>query len=173
MSSSQTLRKLLPRIAISAILLVSTATSPSAQAQPPSPLPPQSTEMNRTNQLAQKAVQRNDYATTYKLYTNNATKGDAFAQNELGQLYYQGKGVERDYEQARIWFEKAAAQNNVSGQSALGRLCRTLRRDRPARTRLYRRRTARNPAQPRLGALPGAPRTLGLGAARPRLRQPL
>ena len=78
--------------------------------------------MNRTNQLAQKAVQRNDYATAYKLYTDNATKGDAFAQNELGQLYYQGKGVERDYEQARIWFEKAAAQNNVGGQSALGEL---------------------------------------------------
>ena len=54
--------------------------------------------MNRTNQLAQEAVQRNDYATAYKLYTDNATKGDAFAQNELGQLYYQGKGVERDYE---------------------------------------------------------------------------
>ena len=78
--------------------------------------------MNRTNQLAQEAVQRNDYATAYKLYTDNATKGDAFAQNELGQLYYQGKGVERDYEQARIWFEKAATQNNVGGQSALGEL---------------------------------------------------
>ena len=49
-----------------------------------------------------------------------ANNGDAEAQHKLGLLYYVGQGVPQDYQEARKWFEKAAAQNNVDGQYSLG-----------------------------------------------------
>lgn len=46
----------------------------------------------------------------------------AKAQNNLGQLYYFGKGVKQDCFEAVKWFEKAATQGNAAAQSNLG-LC--------------------------------------------------
>ena len=42
-----------------------------------------------------------------------AEAGDASAQNKLGLLYYDGKGVPQNYGQAKEWFEKAAKQGHV------------------------------------------------------------
>ena len=49
-----------------------------------------------------------------------AEKGDAAAQNELGLAYYEGDGVEQDYETAVLWFEKSAGQGYAEGQDNLG-----------------------------------------------------
>ena len=49
-----------------------------------------------------------------------AEKGDAAAQNELGLAYYEGDGVEQDYETAVLWFEKSAEQDYAEGQDNLG-----------------------------------------------------
>ena len=49
-----------------------------------------------------------------------ARKGDAAAQNNLGYMYKNGTGVEKDYSEAVKWFRKAAEQGNEVGQYNLG-----------------------------------------------------
>ena len=53
----------------------------------------------------------------------DAKKGDAEAQNELGDRYYYGEGVEQDYEQAVEWYQKAANQGYAAAQFSLARCC--------------------------------------------------
>ena len=52
----------------------------------------------------------------------SAEAGDASAQNALGLLYYEGKGVPQSYGQAKEWFEKAAKQGRAGAQVNLGTL---------------------------------------------------
>jgi curved DNA-binding protein CbpA len=49
-------------------------------------------------------------------------QGNASAQNQLGQLYANGRGVPQDYATARSWYEKAAIQGNAWAQNQLGQL---------------------------------------------------
>jgi hypothetical protein len=49
-------------------------------------------------------------------------QGNASAQNQLGQLYANGRGVPQDYATARNWYEKAATQGNAWAQNQLGQL---------------------------------------------------
>ena len=52
-----------------------------------------------------------------------AERGDADAQRWLGAMYYQGEGVQQDYEKAAHWFRKAAEQGHARsqlGRSSLG-----------------------------------------------------
>ena len=50
-------------------------------------------------------------------------QGNASAQNQLGQLYDQGRrGVPQDYAIALSWYEKAAAQGNGWAQNQLGQM---------------------------------------------------
>ena len=49
-----------------------------------------------------------------------AAQGLAPAQNSLGLLYCNGRGVPRDYTKAREWFERAAAQGDADAQYNLG-----------------------------------------------------
>ena len=53
-----------------------------------------------------------------------ALAGDADAQNELGELYYNGKGVQRDYKQAAALFKAAFDQKHPAATYNLG-LCYT------------------------------------------------
>ena len=51
-------------------------------------------------------------------YQTAAENGDAEAQNELGVCYYYGRrGVEKDYQQAVYWYQKAAEQGYVYSQN--------------------------------------------------------
>lgn len=47
--------------------------------------------------------------------------GNAVAQNRLGHCYYDGKGIEQDYEKAVYWYQKSAEQGNNWGQYYLGK----------------------------------------------------
>ena len=50
-------------------------------------------------------------------------QGNAMAQNQLGQLYQNGRrGVPQDYVMAQGWYEKAAAQGNGWAQNQLGQM---------------------------------------------------
>ena len=49
-----------------------------------------------------------------------AEKGDASAQYNLGLMYANGEGVEKDYAEAVKWYRKAAEQGNAIAQSNLG-----------------------------------------------------
>ena len=46
--------------------------------------------------------------------------GDASCQNQLGFMYCYGLGVAVDYKQARLWIEKAAAQDHPHAIAQLG-----------------------------------------------------
>ena len=52
-----------------------------------------------------------------------ADKGDAKAQINLGDMYYDGKGVPRDYKKALHWWAKAAEQGHAEAQYNLGWMC--------------------------------------------------
>ena len=49
-----------------------------------------------------------------------AINGDAAAQLDLGEMYYQGGEVPKDYAEALTWFRKAAAQGLPEAQSNIG-----------------------------------------------------
>ena len=46
--------------------------------------------------------------------------GDAVSQHQVGMMYCEGFGVAVDYQQARAWLEKAAAQDDPDAVGALG-----------------------------------------------------
>ena len=49
-----------------------------------------------------------------------AEQGDAQAQVSLGERYFDGLGVSRDYEQAFAWFRRAAEQGHPRAQDNVG-----------------------------------------------------
>jgi TPR repeat protein len=51
-----------------------------------------------------------------------AQSGDAAPQNELGLLYYEGKGVPQNHRKAKEWFDKAVEQGHTGAQVNLGTL---------------------------------------------------
>ena len=66
------------------------------------------------------AEKAGDYAEAAKWYRKAAEQGVAWAQNNLGYLYGEGKGVTQDYAEAVKWYRKAAAQGHAGGQGNLG-----------------------------------------------------
>ena len=48
-----------------------------------------------------------------------ALQGDAQAQYNLGFMYYKGEGVKQDLSQAKLWYEKAAAQGDAKAKESL------------------------------------------------------
>jgi TPR repeat protein len=54
--------------------------------------------------------------------TKAAALGDVYAQHTLGQAYYEGRGVPKDWERARKLFEKAAEGGQELSMDALGRM---------------------------------------------------
>ncbi|MDF0643909.1 MAG: tetratricopeptide repeat protein [Nitrospira sp.] len=51
-----------------------------------------------------------------------AEQGNPEAQNRLGTLYSEGRGVPQDYSRAKQWFDKAAEQGHPGAQVNLGTL---------------------------------------------------
>lgn len=51
-----------------------------------------------------------------------AEQGNPDAQNRLGMLYSEGRGVSQDYIQAKQWFDKAAEKGHPGAQVNLGTL---------------------------------------------------
>lgn len=58
-----------------------------------------------------------------KIAEQAAEKGDAFAQNELGWMYAEGKVVPKNEAAAIQWFRKAADQGFSEAQFSLGEIC--------------------------------------------------
>ena len=53
-------------------------------------------------------------------YKVSAEGGDAVCQHQLGMMYCRGENVAVDYKQARLWIEKAAAQDHPDAVGQLG-----------------------------------------------------
>ncbi len=49
-----------------------------------------------------------------------AAQGDAAAQVELGELYYRGEKVKKDYKRSAYWYHEAAKQGYAAGEHAMG-----------------------------------------------------
>jgi tetratricopeptide (TPR) repeat protein len=61
--------------------------------------------------------------TDHEQFEDNKTKaekGDADAQQLLGDCYYNGKGVPQDFKEAVKWYRKAAEQGHADAQHTLG-----------------------------------------------------
>ena len=53
----------------------------------------------------------------FAVLLQNAQQGDTAAQNTVGDRYRKGNGVEKSYEQAFYWYQKAAEQGSVRSMS--------------------------------------------------------
>lgn len=71
------------------------------------------------------AYTRGDFATAYKKFKPLAEKGHAIAQNALGAMYANGRGVPRDPAEAANWYRKAAEQGHADAQYNLSLMYRS------------------------------------------------
>ena len=72
----------------------------------------------------------------------SADQGNALAQNNLGVMYAEGKGVSRNDTEAVKWFRKSAEQGNSAGESNLGEMYlkgRGVRQNYDEAVRLFRK----------------------------------
>ena len=61
-----------------------------------------------------------DYATALQEWKPLAEQGNADAQLNLGNMYYDGQGVLQDYAEAVRWWRLAAKQGDATAQASLG-----------------------------------------------------
>ncbi len=66
------------------------------------------------------AYLRGNYAMALKFWQPHAEQGHAEAQNNLGVIYANGRGVPRDDVEAVKWYRKAGEQGNAVAQFNLG-----------------------------------------------------
>lgn len=70
------------------------------------------------------AAQNTFYFTANKYYSQDlyeqALKGNAMAQNDLGSCYDRASGIEQNRNEAFKWFQKSAEQGNMLGEYNLG-----------------------------------------------------
>lgn len=69
---------------------------------------------------ANRAYDTGDFAKAAKWYRLAAEQGDAYAQLNLGMMYYRGEGVPQIYQEAVKWYRMAAEQGNANAQYFLG-----------------------------------------------------
>lgn len=74
-------------------------------------------EANKGDTEAQVKLEKIALMRELKLAANN---GEVWAQNNLGNCFYYGAGVEQDYQKAVKWYRKAAEQGNAEAQNNLG-----------------------------------------------------
>jgi len=72
-------------------------------------------------QEAASAYRQGDYETAAAFWKKLARKGDKSAQYNLGALYANGQGVEKDAARAYTWFLKAAESGVPAAQYAVGK----------------------------------------------------
>lgn len=65
------------------------------------------------------AFDRGEEAAAFAIWKPLADDGNATAQFWLGQMYDLGRGVQRDYVQAAVWYRRAAEQGNAIAQHNL------------------------------------------------------
>ena len=70
--------------------------------------------------LGVKAYTEGEFRRAFDAWSLGAYEGNAEAQYNLGVLYLEGHGVERNIEQAREWFMRAAEKSHVEAQYNLG-----------------------------------------------------
>lgn len=68
------------------------------------------------------ALEKKEYASSLRIILPLAERGDAEAQVFIAYMYEGGLGVQKDYKEAFVWYEKAAAKGQVTAQFNLAYL---------------------------------------------------
>jgi len=68
------------------------------------------------------ALSRGHTATAYRAWIDLARAGNAQAQNNIGYLHEHGLGLSQSYQEAMVWYRKAADQNLAQAQYNIGTL---------------------------------------------------
>ena len=71
-------------------------------------------------QAGEDAYDRGDFASALEEWRPLADQGDVFAQEKLGDIYANGRGVPQDYARAMKWYRLAAEQGDAFAQVDLG-----------------------------------------------------
>ena len=71
-------------------------------------------------QLGLNHVKNKEYAMALEQFKSLDRLGYAKAQNRLGEMYYDGRSVPKDYKEADKYYRKAATQNYAPAQFNLG-----------------------------------------------------
>lgn len=82
------------------------------QAPAPQPVPSYSNDIM--------AYHPSRYPDAYKRFLQSAQQGDPVAQNNIGRMLADGRGVKQDSAKAVQWFTSAAKQGNVDAEMNLG-----------------------------------------------------
>src|SRR5262245_5985466 len=65
------------------------------------------------------AYARKDFKTALKLVRPMAEEGNTYAQFTIGKMFANGEGVNKDYQKAALWYQKAAEQGMALAQYQL------------------------------------------------------
>jgi len=76
---------------------------------------------HRNSNLPIADVRQDDTQAVY-WWLQAAAAGDAIPQWQLGRMYENGRGVEKDLNEALRWYRDSAARGNERAQQALARL---------------------------------------------------
>lgn len=71
-----------------------------------------------------RAAQSGNFQKAFNEFQEHALNGSAHAQSLLGEMYFRGDGVEKDYLLARKWFRRSAEQGWANAYYKLGMLYR-------------------------------------------------
>jgi len=71
---------------------------------------------------ALKSFKKKDYHAAYSQWLSIAKTGNSKAQYYIGYMYLNGLYVQKDLNQARFWFERAAGRGDPDAQNDLGTL---------------------------------------------------
>ena len=66
------------------------------------------------------AYQSGDFKTAIKLWTPYAKDGNVQAQYTIATIFYEGKGVEQNYNKALYWCKQAAEQEYAKAYAQIG-----------------------------------------------------
>jgi TPR repeat protein len=77
---------------------------------------------NRPASTAVMAMARGQYTLASRFYSADALEGNPAAMNSLGNLYYLGLGIEKNYRRAAELYHQAAAEGHAAAQLNLGHL---------------------------------------------------
>ena len=78
--------------------------------------------LEKLSEIASLHFENQDYITAVEWYRKAAERGSAHAQCNLGFLYENGQGVQKNNKTAIEWYRKAAEQNNINAQFNLANL---------------------------------------------------
>lgn len=82
----------------------------------------QSPTESEMNERGVEAYNNSEYSEAFKWFHKAAELGYAPAQHNIGRMYNEGVGVEKDSASAVSWFRKAAQQGDTESQNILGYL---------------------------------------------------